>query len=64
MPVNIDQINSEVQVESPDRGAGGSGGSGQSQTPLPAQQEAARWMMLARSVSRDLRRLCATDQDD
>ncbi len=61
MPVNIDTITSDVQVES-------RGGSAQSTTPsttaMPEAPDILRWRLAAHAVSRNLMRLRATDQDD
>ena len=61
MPVNIDTLTSDVQVES--RGSGGAEAS-RSQAPQPDRTEILRWRLTADAVSRDLLRRRATDQDD
>ena len=59
MPVNIDEVQAEVNVES-----GGAGHEAHGQRPLPSPREIERWREAARTCGADEARGCAVDRDD
>jgi hypothetical protein len=61
MPVNIDEIHTEVSVEP---GAGGAQPQGGAHRALPTPRDIERWRQAARSCAVEEARACAIDRDD